>query len=87
MNILWTLQDSNLQPIGYEPTALPIELRVRLARIVGLEPTTHSLEGCCSIQLSYIPIVLAGVVGFEPTIYGLEDRCIIHYAIPPNKYR
>jgi hypothetical protein len=25
----WTLQDSNLQPTGYEPVALTIELRVR----------------------------------------------------------
>ncbi len=24
-----------------------------LARQEGLEPPTHSLEGCCSIQLSY----------------------------------
>ena len=30
INILWwTLQDSNLQPTGYEPGALTIELRVR----------------------------------------------------------
>ena len=28
-------------------------LREKLAIPVGLEPTTHSLEGCCSIQLSY----------------------------------
>ena len=25
----WTLQDSNLQPTGYEPVALTIELRVQ----------------------------------------------------------
>lgn len=24
-----------------------------MARPAGLEPATHSLEGCCSIQLSY----------------------------------
>ena len=24
-----------------------------LARVAGLEPATHSLEGCCSIQLNY----------------------------------
>ena len=24
----------------------------------GFEPTTHSLEGCCSIQLSYETIIL-----------------------------
>ena len=27
--VWWTLQDSNLQPTGYEPGALTIELRVR----------------------------------------------------------
>ena len=26
--VWWTLQDSNLQPAGYEPEALTIELRV-----------------------------------------------------------
>ena len=27
----------------------------------GFEPTTHSLEGCCSIQLSYWTIFLRGL--------------------------
>ena len=27
----------------------------------GFEPTTHSLEGCCSIQLSY------GTITYKPT--------------------
>ena len=27
---------------------------------LGFEPKTHSLEGCCSIQLSYGTIVKAG---------------------------
>ena len=27
--------------------------RYRMARQEGLEPPTRSLEGCCSIQLSY----------------------------------
>ncbi len=30
----WTLQDSNLQPAGYEPEALTIELRVRRSYIL-----------------------------------------------------
>ncbi len=25
----------------------------KMVRLAGLEPTTHSLEGCCSIQMSY----------------------------------
>ena len=32
-------------------------LRIALVIPAGFEPTTHSLEGCCSIQLSYGTIV------------------------------
>ncbi len=32
----WTLQDSNLQPTGYEPVALTIELRVRELNYIEL---------------------------------------------------
>ena len=28
-------------------------LTTRMTRQEGIEPPTHSLEGCCSIQLSY----------------------------------
>ena len=27
---------------------------------MGFEPMTHSLEGCCSIQLSYPTILICG---------------------------
>ena len=27
---------------------------------LGFEPKTHSLEGCCSIQLSYLTILICG---------------------------
>ena len=34
--------------------ALPPVIFLRgVARLEGLEPPTHSLEGCCSIRLSY----------------------------------
>ena len=36
----WTLQDSNLQPTGYEPGALTIALRVQMVAGVRLELTT-----------------------------------------------
>jgi hypothetical protein len=49
----WALQDSNLRPIGYEPTALPAELRAHLASQKRFELLTHGLEGRCSILLSY----------------------------------
>ena len=32
----------------------------RMARQEGIEPPTHSLEGCCSIQLSYWRFVHSG---------------------------
>lgn len=32
---------------------LDLKGSVRLVIRAGFEPTTHSLEGCCSIQLSY----------------------------------
>ena len=30
-----------------------MEISTRLVIPLGFEPKTHSLEGCCSIQLSY----------------------------------
>ena len=36
------------------PLTVPLFLVVSLG---GFEPPTHSLEGCCSIQLSYRPII------------------------------
>ena len=37
-----------------------------MARLKGLEPLTHCLEGSCSIQLSYKRI-MERVMGIEPT--------------------
>ena len=31
----------------------------------GIEPPTHSLEGCCSIQLSYGQVMLAQVLRYH----------------------
>ena len=36
-----------------QPTAVPLRRRLNGVRPAGLEPATHSLEGCCSIHLSY----------------------------------
>ena len=48
-----------------------------MVSLAGLEPAAHSLEGCCSIQLSYRPIkrmatykvaiTMERVMGIEPT--------------------
>ena len=36
---------------------------------LGLEPKTHSLEGCCSIQLSYgTPFLIFGCKGSEKSV-------------------
>ena len=40
---------------------------LNLARLKGLEPLTHCLEGSCSIQLSYKRIKMERVMGIEPT--------------------
>jgi hypothetical protein len=59
-------------------------LRVDEARAfpVGLEPTTVSLEGCCSIQLSYENMV--GVAGFEPTTFCSQSRRATKLRYTPN---
>ena len=50
----------------------------------GLEPPTHSLEGCCSIQLSYWRVgtgcttpfatTEVGAAGFEPATSCSQSR-------------
>ena len=45
---------------------MPADLN--LARLKGLEPLTHCLEGSCSILLSYRRIkIMERVMGIEPT--------------------
>ena len=45
--------------VGYSPSARELGLRPRF------EPGTYSLEGCCSIQLSYGTKIAANIVNFE----------------------
>ena len=40
-------------PSLHSPRTTPSPTTLRQARQEGIEPPTHSLEGCCSIQLSY----------------------------------
>jgi hypothetical protein len=40
-------------PQGSEASARVCSQRPLVARLEGLEPPAHSLEGCCSIRLSY----------------------------------
>ena len=42
-----------------------------MARLKGLEPLTHCLEGSCSIQLSYRRISHAAAV-YDPTPFRME---------------
>ena len=63
-------------------------LRIGSVILLGFEPKTHSLEGCCSIQLSYRtkPVIIpltkgqknAERKGFEPlevvSLNGFQDR-------------
>ena len=44
--------DSNPGPAGYEPAALPTELKGHVVRQKGFEPPARCLKGNCSNQLS-----------------------------------
>src|SRR5256885_5766570 len=46
-----------------------------MVRQEGLEPPTHSLEGCCSIHLSYWRFIVGvGAPGFEPGTSCSQSR-------------
>lgn len=46
----------------------------------GFEPPTCSLEGYCSIQLSY-RLMLAGIAGLEPAHTGVKVLCLTDLTI------
>ena len=53
----------------------------------GLEPPTPSLEGWCSIQLSYgqkVPGLLVGVAGFELATYWSQTSCATRLRYTPK---
>ena len=68
---------------------------MELACPEGIEPPTHSLEGCCSIQLSYGQIerkkarkafdgyLMVGAIGFEPTTLWSQTRCATRLRYTP----
>jgi hypothetical protein len=54
----------------------------------GLEPPTPSLEGWCSIQLSYGQRALQGMVGaagFELATYWSQTSCATRLRYAPNE--
>ena len=53
----------------------------------GIEPPTHSLEGCCSIQLSYgqrSRETVVGAKGFEPSTLWSQTRCATRLRYAPT---
>ena len=52
----WARQDSNLQPSGYEPLALTIELRARYARralrTVAAPPEAHNISAAARVSFA-----------------------------------
>ena len=61
----------------------------------GIEPPTHSLEGCCSIQLSYEQKIkkaslrglfseMVGAEGFEPPTLCSQSRCATRLRYAPT---
>ena len=73
---------------GFEPTASwsqtkrdnRITLYLEMVIPIGFEPMTHSLEGCCSIQLSYGTICTRGGTW---TRTGLSAHKILSLACLP----
>ena len=68
-----------------------IRRSIALSRLVcpeGIEPPTHSLEGCCSIQLSYGQRSrernLVGAKGFEPSTLWSQTRCATRLRYAPT---
>ena len=59
---------------GAKTKKSPSQISERAIKVIrlGFEPKTHSLEGCCSIQLSYRTDPLCFRVGAEVEIYSLE---------------
>ena len=57
-----------------------------MARLKGFEPLTHSLEGCCSIHLSYRR-EMVGARGFEPPTFCSQSRRATGLRHAPRKNR
>jgi hypothetical protein len=73
----WALQDSNLRPIGYEPTALPAELRAP----TGVPEEIRTPDTRLRRPLLYPTELLGhfhleGAPGFEPGNKGFADLCL-----------
>ena len=67
----WAREDSNLQPSGYEPLALTIELRARRLRWSGRFQRAHYAASVPPAQQEYRlfaeQILATGICGYEST--------------------
>ena len=74
----WALQDSNLRPIGYEPTALPAELRAPtgVPEEIRTPDTRLRRPLLYPAELLGLILLLEGVPGFEPGNKGFADLCL-----------
>ncbi len=74
---------------GVQPSILSLSRSCfrspELARQEGLEPPTHSLEGCCSIHLSYWRFVGAEVTAIPPLRRALPRNRPAAQRIDPRK--
>ena len=71
MDLIFLAGDAGLEPTHVAVKVLCLtDLANPLYKVVsaqGFEPRTHALEGRCSIQLSYAPVLLERVKGIEPS--------------------
>ena len=72
-SIWWNQRDSNSQPPGCKPGALPLSYDPASAGVVGLEPTQTDLEDRCPHPLGDTPTTPP--LGLEPRTFAFEERC------------
>ena len=68
---------------GSKPGALPLGYTPELVSPKGFEPPTRGLEGRCSIQLSYEPLLTAITGGKTGSTVPLRQRTDYNTAFPP----
>ena len=85
--IEWAHQDSNLEPTGYEPVALTVELWAQCSigkeRVDGIEPSWPAWKAG-ALPLSYTR-ELVGAAGLEPATSRTQTAHSIRSELRPER--